>query len=190
MWPKKFSKINITLSVLLCFAGIGAAIQEPTYWWIPVVFIFAAVWQLFPGLQSKTLQWAHATYKQRMRKRERAALIRRVPLESKVAVSEEGIRFLDSPDQAFVSWNQIVQVALAWDENPWEDPQFGIYNDIRWEIKIGNGRLFYIEDSHVHRFVVQPAFQMYLPGYTHIHDGFDKTFERHDGSEIWWARNP
>jgi hypothetical protein len=95
---------------------------------------------------------------------------------------------LNDIDQPMIPWDAIMEVALAWDENPWGDPVFGNYNDMSWVLKLADSRQHRIDDCEAHRLVLQAAFSMYLPGYSSVPPNVDMTYAKESGRLSCWVK--
>jgi hypothetical protein len=175
--------------VLFFLMATAASVVDATNLWLAAASACAVAWRLFPELEVRVSQWGHEIYRKRQVKRCKADLARRVGAESEVEITEKGIIFLGKNEQNFVSWDDIFRIELVWNENPWADPLFGKHNDVYWRIESSKHRYFDIEDTEVHRFLVQPAFAKHLAGYGYVHNGYDHLFTMGSGSEVCWARN-
>jgi len=182
-------RFKLIFSILFFLMTVAASVKAVSNWWLAAIFACAVVWRLFPQLEARLSRWADEVYRKRRAKERQADLARRVVTESEVEITEKGIHFLGKNEKNSVSWDNIFKIELVWDENPWGDPQFGRYNDVCWRIESSELRCFDIDDTDVHRFVVQTAFAKYLAGYSYVHNGYNHLFTVGPGSEVCWARN-
>lgn len=187
----KITKRRLLLAVLsglLFLGGILSAIEDYSQWWVAVLFGLTLAWYSFPNAEIQLRNWAFSTgVKWRKRQKERD-MTRRASSESKVIPSSEGFQLLNELNKPLVPWNDLVEIHLVWEQNPWGDPQFGSYNDVYWQLTLSDSRKYQIEDSDVHRYFLIPAFSKNLPGYSFTYDGFAKVFTDKDGNQICWAR--
>jgi len=105
--------------------------------------------------------------------------------------------FIAKPEgDSSIAWSDLVKVELAWDENPFGDPQFGPYCDTDWLLWSNAGKVMRITESvnETNSKILLKAFTEFLPDFKFNYAQFSENqkgrlLDLHGGRVLVWARN-
>jgi hypothetical protein len=116
-------------------------------------------------------------------------------IDGRITYNADGLFISKASNNLSVAWNELSKVELVWEENPFEDPQFGRYCDTDWLLWSRSGTSLTLSESvnDSNSRLLLEAFARFLPGFNFDYAQFkasqkNRIFELQGGRVVVWTR--
>lgn len=116
--------------------------------------------------------------------------------DGEITFNERGLFITKQGSECSIAWGALSKIELAWNENPFGDPQFGPYCDTDWVLWSNAGNALRITESvnETNSKILVEAFMEFLPDFNFDYAKFNENhkgrlFDLQGGRVTAWVRN-